>query len=395
MRFSLYSLALRNLKRKSFRTLILMSAIGLLVSIIVFGSSFLVGVSSTLKKAKGRLGADLLVVPSGARESAEEVLLETKSNTFYMDKSIIERLSQIEGIDALTYQIYLTSIIGICCDIPAVKIVAFNQDTDFIVKPWLEKALGRRLSPDEAIIGYEAYRNYDLLDVESSTFFGKRFKLSGVLEKTGTGLDNAIFINEEAISDIIAKGKAGIKQGDISLVFVKLKSGYDPYKVGRDIEGKIVAVDVIERTDIGKKILSVLSDINNIFLLTISLASVLSVFLTWTVFTAIVNERSKEVGIMRAMGAKGRHITQMFFLEVFLLGLFGSLTGALFGTYLSLSLSKIFTLLRDVSGSLTVIQRIELGILGIVIGIGICIIGAFSSILRIRRLEPLSTIKEA
>ncbi|MBI4823878.1 MAG: ABC transporter permease [Nitrospirae bacterium] len=395
MRFNLFSVAIKNLKRKSFRTVILILSIGLLVSILVFGTSFLLSVSSTLKRASDRLGADLLVVPMGARDYAEEVLLETKAKTFYMDSSMVERVKKVDGIEEVTYQTYLTTILGVCCDIPEVKVVAFNQETDFIVTPWLKKAIGRKLEKGEAIIGWEADRNLGLLDMEGSVLFGTKFKFVGVLEKTGTGLDNAIFISDENINEVIEKGKSGIKPCEISLIFTKVREGFDPVKVGRKVEGEIVEVDVIERSDMGKRIISTLKDINRVFLLTIILASLLSTFLAWAIFSAIVNERFREVGIMRAIGAKGSHIIRMFFIEVIVIGVLGSLIGIALGTYLSVSLSRVFTILRDVSATLTVFERIEVGILGLAIGTGICMIGAFSSIIRIKRLEPLKALKEA
>ena len=45
MKYGLLYVALKNLKRKAFRTAVLVVSIGLLVSILVFGTSFLLSVS--------------------------------------------------------------------------------------------------------------------------------------------------------------------------------------------------------------------------------------------------------------------------------------------------------------------------------------------------------------
>jgi putative ABC transport system permease protein len=394
LKFSIFGVALKNLKRNAFRTAVLVFSIGLLVSILVFGSSFILSVGSSLERASARLGADILVVPVGAREYAEEMLLETKVKTFYMDKGLMDRVRQVEGVTEITYQTYLETIWGVCCDIPPAKVVAFDQDTDFIVRPWLKEALGRELKKGEAIIGHAAYADLDLLEVDSSVLFGAKFDIVGVLEETGTGLDNAIFITDANIDKIIEKGKSKLKQNMISLMFVKIKEGLDPYPIGSKIESEVVEVDVIQRSEMGESIIATLKDINKIFLITIVLASVLSVFLTWTIFTAIVNERAREVGIMRAIGAKGSHIVGMFMIEVFLLGFMGSVFGIALGNYLSLTLSKIFTLLRDMAVTLTLVERIEVSLLGLAVGVGICVVGALSSIIRIKKLEPLTALKE-
>jgi len=344
--------------------------------------------------ASDRLGADLIVVPIGARGYAEEFLLESKVKSFYMDKTLVERVKEIEGIESITSQTYLASIAGVCCDVSASTVVAFNQETDFIVGPWLEKSIGRKLQKGEAIIGYESYLNLglDLLEFDT-TLFHNRFRVVGTLEKSGTGLDNAIFINDENIDDIIRAGTSGLKPGQISIIFTKVKKGYDPYMVGREIEGEIVEVDVVARSDMGKDLISTLEDISRIFLITIILTSMLSIFLAWAIFSAMANERAREVGIMRVIGAKESHIVRLFVTEILIMGVMGSLAGIGLGTYLSVSLSKNFKLLKDIPIMFTVVERITIDLAAFGIGIGICIIGALLPVFRVKKMEPLVAIR--
>jgi len=385
---------LRNLRRKPFRTAILIISLGLLVSVLVFGASFIISVSSTVNKAADRLGADLLIVPVGARDSAQEVLLETKVATFYMHKSILERVREIEGIEAVTYHTYLSSILGVCCDVPEAKIVAFDQDTDFILSPWLKETLGRRLEKGEAILGWAAEDNLMLLEVDSSVLFNLKFDFVGVLEKTGTGLDDAIFVSDENIPDMARASRLYAGPDEISLIFAKLKPGYTSEDVGGEVENQIVDADVINRNDIGDKIIGILADINKLFLVIVILTSLISTFLAWSVFSAIANERMKEIGVMRAIGAKCSHVLWMFVAEVLVIALIGSFLGILGGNYMSVALNKSFSLLMELSASLTIDERLGVSAIGFFAGLAICIAGAYSSILRIRKLDPLTALKE-
>ena len=392
---SFFSVALKNLKRKTFRTGVLVFAIALLVSLLIFAISFTVSVASSLKKSTDRLGADLVVVPIGARGFAEEFLLESKNTSFYMPISILDRVKQIEGIETLTYHTYLSSISGLCCDIMPTRIVAYSPETDFIINPWLQESLGRPLEVGEAIAGSGTAENLGLglLDIEA-TIFNNRFKIVGVLEETGTGLDHALFMTEENLKNIIESGKSPLKKGEISIIFTKLKKGYDPDYVGRVLEGDIPEVDVVARSDMGEKFISTLADINKIFLLTTVLASILTTFLVWAIFSAIANERSKEIGIMRALGAKEAHIVKLYLMEVLVLGLLGSLMGVLTGTYLSALLAGSFSLLKNISAGLTGVQQTTIALLGLAIGTSICVTGAMMPINRIKKMEPLLVIKE-
>ncbi|MCK4912026.1 MAG: ABC transporter permease, partial [Thermodesulfovibrionales bacterium] len=234
----------------------------------------------------------------------------------------------------------------------------------------------------------------DLMDVDRSVFFNVVFDIVGVLETTGTGLDNAFLMGSENLDNILASADLQVRPDQVSVIFTKVKEGMDPYMVGRSVEGEIIEADVISRSDMGKRIISNLRDINSIFSITIVMAGLLSVFLAWSVFSAIANERVREIGVMRAIGAKGSHITNMFVLEVLALGLGGSLLGLVLGSGLSFFLSDMFVLLRDLSVALTVAERVGIGMVGVVTGSGICIIGALSSIIRLKRLDPMSALKE-
>jgi putative ABC transport system permease protein len=392
--FTLISLALRNLKRKPLRTGILVVAIGLLVSILVFALSFVRRVESGVRTTSERLGADLLIVPAGSRGAAEDVLLENRVKTFYMDKGIVDKVNDIRGIDKLTYQTYLATITGACCDVPESIVVAFNQDSDFVIKPWLSRKSGRKLLKGEAIVGNESAFNISMgLTEVDGVLFGNVFRIVGVLDKTGTGLDNAIFIDEGNIDDILRKGNSTVKPNQISVIFAKVKKGYDPYRVAADIEDSILETDTMARKDIGKNLISALGDINRIFVMTALLASLLAAFLAWAVFSGIANERTREVGIMRAIGAKESHVMRLFLLEVLVIGGIGSLTGIISGTGLSFLLAKGFTILKNISTDLSIVERLGIAVLGLVSGTGICVIGALFPIRRIRGIEPLIVLK--
>lgn len=392
---NLLKIAKKNLRRKPLRSFVLVISISLLVSIFIFSLSFVINVSSSIRKTSERLGADILIVPAGTRGAAEDVLLENKAKPFYMDSHIIDRIKEIKGIDTLTSQTYLVTLTGVCCDVPETVVVAFNQDSDFIVTPWLKEKLKRRLRKGEAIAGNESFLNINLGLMEiDSVLFGNTFRIVGSLDKTGTGLDNAIFISDENMEDIIKNGKVDVKPGQISIIFAKVKKGYDPYKVSRDIEDNIVEVDTMARRDIGKNLVNSLRDINSIFILSLLISTILSIFLTWAIFSAIVNERTREVGIMRAMGAKTRHVAGLFLIEVMLISAIGSIMGVVSGTFLSLSLSKSFNILRTLSTELTVLQRVLIGILSFLAGSVISVTGALSPIWRVKRVDLLSITKD-
>ncbi len=392
--FTELSHAVRNLRRRPTRTAILVVAIGLLVCVLVFALSFVRRVESGIRTASDRLGADLIVVPTGSRGAAEDVLLDNAVKTFYMDRSVADRVRALKGVARVTTQTYLATLPGGCCDVPATMVVAFDQDSDFVVAPWLSSRLGKRLDVGEAIVGTESAFNIQVgLTQVQGKLFGKVFRIVGVLDKTGTGLDTAIFLDEKSMEELLQKGTARPPPGTISVVFVKVDPGVDPARVAGAIEDSIIEADAVARRDVGQTVLRAFGDVSRVFLVTFVLAAVLAASLAWAVFSAVANERVREVGLMRAIGAKGSHVVRLFLLEVVIVGALGSLVGVVAGTGLSVVLPRAFDVLKTASAGLGVADRLGIAALGLVAGTVICVVGALSPLRSTRKTEPLVVLK--
>ena len=393
--FGLSRHALKNLKRRPARAAILVMAIGLLVSALVFGLSFVRRVESSIRRTSDRLGADLLVVPTGSRGSAEDVLIDHRVKGFYMEGGLVDRVRAVPGIARVTAQTYLVTVGGACCDVPDTMVVAFDQESDFVVKPWLGRALGRKLGHGEALVGSESALNIGLglTDVDA-VLFGNVFRMVGVLEKTGTGLDTAVFVDRGNVQDLIRKGKPRVAEGQVSVIFARVEPGVDPQVVAGRIEDSIVEVDAVARRDVGKSVLAALGDLSRIFAAFIFVASLMAACLAWAVFSGIANERAREVGILRAIGATESHVIRLFLLEVVIVGGLGSALGVLFGTALSLAPARGFTILRSVTADLGGAERAAIAAAGLLVGTGVCVLGALLPIRRAGRIEPFMVLKE-
>lgn len=393
--FTLSSHAIKNLKRRPARTTILIMAIGLLVAALVVAASFVRRVESSIRSTTERLGADLIIVPTGSRGAAEDVLVENRVKTFYMDRALVDRVRQVRGIGQVTVQTYLATVGGACCDVPDTMVVAFNQESDFVVRPWLKEKLGRPLRKGEAIVGCESALNIGLgLTDMDAVLFGNTFRMVGVLDRTGTALDTAVFIDENNIDDLIRKGKPNVGPGQISVIFAKVEMGYDSREVSGRIEDSIVEVDAVPRRDVGKKVLAALGDINRIFVAFIAVAALLAASLAWAVFSGIANERAREVGILRAIGAKESHVTRLFLLEVIVVGVIGSVVGGLVGTTVSFAPARSFLVAANVTANLSVVERLVIAAVGLAFGTGICVLGSLLPIRRTRRIDPFQVLKE-
>jgi putative ABC transport system permease protein len=126
---------------------------------------------------------------------------------------------------------------------------------------------------------------------------------------------------------------------DFLVTAVKILPGYEVEDVADRAEEALKAegsrVTAITSGDITDVIDEMLAYIN-IFLGGLAAISLIvgGVGVMNTMFTSVL-ERTKDIGVMKAVGAKNRHILAVFLIESGLIGLFGGLIGTVFGLGLS------------------------------------------------------------
>ncbi len=389
---SILCIAWKTVRRKIFRNIVLALAVALLVSLLVFALLFNRAVRDDIESASKKLGADIVMVPAEAITKAEEFLLESKKKDFYMDKSIYDKVKDLPEVKAATYQIYLQTLEAGCCSIVAGQVVAFDPKTDFVIAPWFSSP-PPPLHDGEVYIGSYVYEYLGLID--TPTLFNHKVKVIADLEKTGTGLDHGLFMRVEDLNKISNEVQGKYKPGEISIIFIKLKKGVDIRDFNNKLEVMFPNIGTMTKGSIGADVRATLMDITKVFSITILISSALAILLAWSTFTALANERRREVGILRAIGAHKAHILKMFLSEAAIISLIGGLLGVAIGNFLIHHLAGDFNLLSKLGAYASVsLTNVVYSGLAMLIGIGVCLIGAAIPVIRLARMEPLDAIKE-
>ena len=388
---SLGTLAWKSVTRKLFRNLVLVLAVAMLVCLLVFALLFNRAIREDIREASRKLGADIVVVPVEAVEVAEEFILESSKKTFYMDEFVFDSMRELPEIEQATYQIYLNTLDSGCCSIVEGQVVAIDQKSDFVIKPWLDTR--RELQAGEVYLGSYVYEYLGLID--TATLFGRPIKVAGHLAETGTGLDHGIFMRREDLDSISTEATGQRRADQISIVFLKVKEGVELSDAVNRVRSVNPRVGLMTRGSIGKDVRATLRDIIRIFAITILISSGLAILLAWSTFTAMTNERKREVGILRAIGAGRGDIIRLFLGEAAIIGLLGGIIGVAAGHLLLNVLAGDFNLISRL-GQLPITSPASLlySLLAILLGAGACLLGAVIPIYRLARLEPLLALKE-
>jgi len=388
---SLGALAWKSVSRKIFRNIVLVLAVAMLVSLLVFALLFNRAIQEDIREASRKLGADIVVVPVEAVGFAEEFILESSKKTFYMDEFVYDSMRELPEIEQATYHIYLNTLDSGCCSIVEGQVVAIDQKTDFVIKPWLDTK--RELQAGEVYLGSYVHEYLGLID--TVTLFGKPIKVVGHLAETGTGLDHGVFMRREDLDSISTEATGQRQANQISIVFLKVREGVDLETAVTRVRSLNPKVGLMTRGSIGKDVRATLRDIIRVFAITILIASTLSVLLAWSTFTAMTNERRREVGILRALGASRGHIIRLFLGEAAIISLLGGVLGVAAGHLLLNILATDFNLISRL-GQLPITSpaSIFFSLLAILLGGGVCLVGAIVPIYRLARMEPLLALKD-
>ena len=129
-----------------------------------------------------------------------------------------------------------------CCFNVDVFLVAFDPETDFTVKPWLEKNLNRKLGSNEIIAG----REVPVIVGDHIPFFGTTFRVAGTMEATGMDFfDRAAFMSLDSAYKMAENSKMKaiqtieIGRDQISTVLVQVSEDFTPDRVAIRIEHDI------------------------------------------------------------------------------------------------------------------------------------------------------------
>ncbi len=390
---SLQQLAWKNVSRKIFRNIVLVLAVALLVALLVFALLFNKAVEDDLEIANKRLGGDIVLVPIEAQSSAEEFILESREKTFYMDDFLLDALADVEEIESLNAHTYLDTLDAGCCSIDQGQVIVFEPESDFIISPWLTLDSKAELGDNEVYVGNYVHEYLGLIDTAS--LFGAGVKIVGHLEYTGTGIDRGIFIRKRDIDKLSEQALGTYKKGTISIVFIKAKEGVDIDTLVAKIRNINPRIGIMTTGSIGADVRNTLDDILRIFTVTIFISSLLAILLAWSTFSAIAGERKREVGILRAIGARKSHIIRMFLSEALIISLTGGLLGVVLGHLLISYLGVDFHLLSRIGAVANLSPTsVLVSLIGLGIGCLVCFSGALFPIARLAGLEPLLAIKE-
>jgi len=217
---------------------------------------------------------------------------------------------------------------------------------------------------------------------------GRDFKVVGIMAATGDPQnDSAIYMTRETASGLYSLGN------DVSEIVLKTSTQYDPVAIKDKIQNKLEkthpknTIMVITANQILTMIKSILN-ILKIILTAIAGISIVvgTIGIMNSIYTSVL-ERTKEIGVLKAIGAHPKDINFIFISESIILSLAGGFLGLLFGIGIAKGV-EWYTISQGIT-MLSII--VDANIIFLAMGLAL-LAGVLSGILPARRAEHMNTV---
>lgn len=219
---------------------------------------------------------------------------------------------------------------------------------------------------------------------ENSTLaiMDKSFTVVKVLPETGTVDDDRVFANLHTIQELLGTGEQ-ISAIEIMGCCNAISEGLLGKLRNILPDTRITTINQIVSTQIETNRL--MKKISIIFLVIILFVGSISI---GNYIWANVNERHREIGILRMIGYHKRHIYLIFILKALIMGVAGGIVGYLLGTVLAIWLGPQFA-------NIKVVAIYSLLAVSIVLSVSISILGSIIPAYLAGKIEPFSNMQES
>ncbi|MCZ7394041.1 MAG: ABC transporter permease [Candidatus Methanoperedens sp.] len=235
------------------------------------------------------------------------------------------------------------------------------------------------------------------------TIEGKNFRVVGILKQSGGfggSSDTGIYMPAEMAREVITEKVANnqftsivIKASDASLVEYLNADIEQKLMSSRQVNPRTKDFTVIASALIREQMSSVTQTLS-LFLSAIAAVSLLvgAIGIANTMFMSVM-ERTKQIGLLKAMGASQREIMKLFLIESGIFGLVGGIIGVIFGSAISLLIPYLGIQALGFGGDLK--ATITTGTIFFALGFSV-VIGIVSGIIPARhaaKMRPVDAIR--
>ncbi|AET66266.1 ABC-type transport system, involved in lipoprotein release, permease component [Desulfosporosinus orientis DSM 765] len=383
----LLTMVLQNIRRRKLRSGILILSIIIGVASIIFLSTTTQAMKKDVANQLDEFGSNILILPdTGQALTFGGITVEAPSQVKNLDMSLIPLMQTIKNKETLatiapkllaTINLQGQDILAIGVDFPA----------ELKLKKWWKidtLAKNRLPNKDEIILGSDVALALGLSPKQSVVIKGQEFQIAGIIQPTGSAEnDQAVFMDLSVLQALTNQPKA------ISLIETAALCYSCPIEeVTQQLREKLPGTKITalqstikSRDDTVTKFNALTWSVSLTFLITCALILAITM-------KSSVEERTREIGILRAIGFRKSHIVRIILGEASLLSVSGGLLG--YGLGMSLAVNFGAKLLKI---QVTIPWQADLLIYSTMAALIISLLSSLYPAWKAARLDPAESLR--
>ncbi len=382
----LRDISLQSLRRKKAKTFFLVIGLVVAVTSVVTLITVSKSINQNIEKNMDEFGANILIAPQsdelslnygGMNVSAVSIGEKELKNE---DAALIKTIKNKDNISIVSPK--LINVANV--ESKNVLIVGINFNEELRLKKWWKFTGTKPFQKNEIVIGSEIKKQLNSGLQKEIKIKDKNFVVSAVLEPTGSGDDNVIFMDLSEAQALFNK------KNSLSLIEVAALCYNCPIEeIVKQTSSKLPNAKV---TAIRQTIESKMDAMHRFKQFSIGISLIIIIISGLIVFanvSASVNDRTREIGIFRAIGFKQTHIIKIILMEVFI----ASASAGLLGYAGGLLSSGIIVPIISMSKEAVVLYDFNLLLISMALSIIVGFISSIYPAYRASRLDPTIALR--
>lgn len=382
----LYNISFGNIKRRKGKMFFLVLGLVIGISTVVTLLSITRSMTRNIEEHLNQFGANIIMVPKSENLSLNYGGIDVGGVNYKVEEFDQEQLKDIKTIkNNKNLSIIAPKILGpVLVNDKTVLLMGVFFEEELALKTWWHKTGGAfPQKENELMLGSQVAGLLGFKPGDTINLAGKPFQVTTILKPTGGPEDDAI------IADLGAAQKLLGKEGRLSMVEIsafcqgcpitemtlQIAEKFPNAKVTamkQAVMSKMQSIDMFKSFSLGVSIIVIL--IGSLLVLVTMMGS--------------VNERTREIGIFRAIGFRRGHIMQIILLEAMLLGIIGGILGFVIGNLIAWGIIPI--VIKD--GVFAGIN-VNLGIISIFMAVALSLLASLYPAFKASNMDPSEALR--
>jgi len=358
------SLVTSNIRQRPLRSTISIIGVALGVALVMLFTGLARGMSNDLQRRSSNLRGEIIFTRKGS--------IQLTSSSTNLSTKYVERLKQIEGVDAVTpviRYIYPSGSVGFD------QIEGIEWDA-YAKMNGLQIVEGRGPSASDEVVIDEtkAKRNHPV--GSSLKIFGEKlYRVTGIYSpESGARAKLTLASLQETLE---APEKC-------TYMLIKVKPATDPVTVAKRIDQELPGNSVQLTRDVFTSVENSIPNLGIFLRILVGLAAIISALVVMLAMYTTITERTREIGILKAMGASRTYIISEIEREAVVISALGLVVGFSFAAIAGFFIHKSTGLIFEY-GWLWALTAAVIGIVG-------GAVGAFYPAVRAANLDPVNAL---